>query len=192
MDVWKHSLLSQEKFGGIPEDYFSIHSFLDSSKLFMFDSRHRLLLHHLLGIEFTITKFGNYIVNSNGKTVMIRDVAAEHCKEDLSSYVPNINDWIEDLDIEINLPQNIDPMLLVYINLPFLRSGHSASRIITFSDFGVFLCGELYGNELANELRLIVPPDYTIKSFLSSYKMTKPWQIFVDKKSLIWLKEKTK
>ncbi len=34
MNIWKHSLLSAKKFGGKPEDYFEIHKFLDSSKLF--------------------------------------------------------------------------------------------------------------------------------------------------------------
>jgi len=33
MDIYKHCLLSQRKFGGQPKDYEKVHSFIDSSKL---------------------------------------------------------------------------------------------------------------------------------------------------------------
>lgn len=59
MNIWDHSRLSKRKFGGVETDYFDIHKFLDSSKLFYFHAKHRLLLHHLYGIEITILKFGD-------------------------------------------------------------------------------------------------------------------------------------
>ncbi|MEL6972750.1 MAG: hypothetical protein AAFZ63_17895 [Bacteroidota bacterium] len=61
MNYYDHSLLSVRKFGGAPEDYLSIHKFLDSSKLFYHHAKHRLLLHHLFGVELTIQKFGDLI-----------------------------------------------------------------------------------------------------------------------------------
>ncbi|MDW8297019.1 MAG: hypothetical protein RMJ97_09085 [Raineya sp.] len=70
MNIWEHSLLSQRKFGGKPQDYEAIHSFLDSSKYFLYHVKHRLLLHHLLGVEWAVELFGNFLVNSEGKTIL--------------------------------------------------------------------------------------------------------------------------
>lgn len=95
MNYWKHSLLSKKKFNGTAEDYIAIHRFMDSSKLFYFDSKHRLLLHNTYGIQLCMQKFGDMLVNADGQTVMVRDVAAEHCKEDLLNTVPNLNHWFK-------------------------------------------------------------------------------------------------
>lgn len=40
-----HAQSSAKKFGGIWEDYISIHEFLDSSKSVIADNRHRALTH---------------------------------------------------------------------------------------------------------------------------------------------------
>jgi hypothetical protein len=44
-----HSINSAKKFGGSPEDYLSIHNFLDISKMAHADLRHRAILHNSLG-----------------------------------------------------------------------------------------------------------------------------------------------
>ena len=51
MNIWDHSRLSVRKFGGKEKDYFQIHKFLDSSKLFYNHVKHRILLHNLYGVE---------------------------------------------------------------------------------------------------------------------------------------------
>src|ERR1700744_3834967 len=98
MNYWKHSLLSKKKFNGIPEDYLSIHKFLDTSKLFYFDIRHRILLHNTYGIDLCTRKFGETMINADGKRVMVRDIAAEHCKEDCMGVVPTLNNWFKYVD----------------------------------------------------------------------------------------------
>ena|SRR5687767_3010002 len=98
MNYWKHSLLSKKKFNGAPEDYLSIHKFLDISKLFYFDIRHRILLHHTYGIDLCIRQFGEMIVNADNQKVLVRDIAAEHCKEDLMGIVPTLNNWFKYAD----------------------------------------------------------------------------------------------
>ncbi len=45
-----HAKSSAAKLGGVPEDYYRIHEFIDSSKLFLPDWRHRALLHSTFGI----------------------------------------------------------------------------------------------------------------------------------------------
>ncbi|MBC9908934.1 DUF6915 family protein [Chitinophaga varians] len=95
MNYWKHSLLSKKKFDGEAADYLHIHKFLDSSKLFYFNLRHRILLHHTYGIDLCTKKFGETLVNSSNQTILVRDIAAEHCKEDLLGVVPTLNQWFK-------------------------------------------------------------------------------------------------
>lgn len=101
MDIWKHCLMSQRKFGGQPGDYFPIHRFIDSSKLYYFHAKHRLLLHHAYGIELACDLFGDVVHNSQRRVILVRDIAAEHCKEDLFGLVPSLYDWLRKSDDEL-------------------------------------------------------------------------------------------
>ena len=191
MDVWKHSILSKRKFGGKPEDYYEIHNFIDSSKLFIFHMKHRILLHNLYGIEICILLFGHYIVNSDNKTILVRDIAAEHCKEDLSGYVPTLNDWFVnfELPIDFEIPEFKDEDLNAFIQKPFLRSTCKSSLIISCSDFGVFLVEKIFGVEKALILAKSIPSNQMINNLLQTYRFTEKWQLFPDRNELIWLQK---
>ena len=95
MNIWEHCLISQRKFGGSPEDYEKVHSFIDSSKYFFYHVKHRLLLHNLFGVELAVELMGNFIQNSAGKQVLVRDIAVEHCREDLDGKIPTLSDWLK-------------------------------------------------------------------------------------------------
>ncbi|MCA0234683.1 MAG: hypothetical protein LCH91_29800 [Bacteroidetes bacterium] len=191
MDVWKHCLLSKRKFGGKPEDYFEVHNFIDSSKLFIFHTKHRILLHNLYGIELCVFIFGHYIINSEGKTILIRDIAAEHCKEDLSGYVPTLNDWFINFQLPYNfvIPEINDTELRSFIYKPFLRSTCKSSFIITCSDFGVYLIEKIYGHDKALKLANEIPPEQTVNNLLKNYRFEHKWQLFPDRNELIWLQK---
>ncbi|WP_428661779.1 DUF6915 family protein [Runella sp.] len=191
MDIWKHCLLSKRKFGGKAEDYFQIHNFIDSSKLFIFHSKHRVLIHNLYGIELCVLLFGHYILNSDNKTILIRDIAAEHCKEDLSGYVPTLNDWFVNFELPPNfiIPQIEDPDLKDFIYKPFLRSTCESSLIITCSDFGIYLVEKFYGMDKALLLAKSIPPKQMINNLLQEYRFTQKWQVFPDRDELIWLQK---
>jgi hypothetical protein len=47
---FEHAQSSAKKFGGRAEDYLAIHTWLDESKAFFPDFRHRALRHHAEGI----------------------------------------------------------------------------------------------------------------------------------------------
>jgi len=85
MDIWTHSLLSEKKFGGKPEDYYEIHKFMDSSKLFYFHVKHRMLLHNTFGIEICIRLFGDYIQIVIPKPslfeILLRNTSRKICME---------------------------------------------------------------------------------------------------------------
>lgn len=194
MDIWKHCLLSKRKFGGDAEDYFQIHNFIDCSKLFIFHSKHRILIHNLYGIELCTLIFGHYILNSDNKTILIRDIAAEHCKEDLSGYVPTLNDWFVNFELPKNfiIPEVEDSDLKDFIYKPFLRSTCKSSLIITCSDFGVYLVEKIYGIDKALLLAKSIPPEQIINNLLQEYRFTQKWQIFPDRNELIWLQKNDK
>lgn len=186
--------MSKKKFGGSPDDYVNIHKFLDSSKLFYFHLKHRLLLHNTFGIELCIEKFGDFLHNSDGQVVLVRDIAAEHCKEDLYGKVPTLNDWFLNYDAKI-LENNIfNPEVLTnkkleaFVMKPYLHSGIKASLIITKSNFGVYLAEQFLGMDCALELAQYLSPAMDIKHLLSFVKFTEKWQYTNDPEQIQLLK----
>lgn len=90
MNLLFHSQSSANKFGGLPSDYMEIHKFLDSSKLFIPDWRHRCLLHNNFGIYLCERIFGDtYKRVSDGVEVCTRTIAETHIMEDLKA-IPTI------------------------------------------------------------------------------------------------------
>ena len=53
-----HSESSAKKFGGKAEDYLEVHEFMDSSKAFCSDNRHRTLFHSTAGAYYIQKMFG--------------------------------------------------------------------------------------------------------------------------------------
>jgi uncharacterized protein DUF6915 len=70
--AWHHALSSVRKFGGKPEDYLPIHSWLDASKGQVADYRHRALRHHAEGIMMLDSIFGPTLTLSTGKVIPTR------------------------------------------------------------------------------------------------------------------------
>lgn len=192
MDIWKHSQIAVRKFGGVEQDYYEIHKFIDSSKLFYYHAKHRLLLHNLYGVEMTIRKFGDYIKNSDGDTILVRDIAAEHLKEDLSGKVPTLSDWLSENDKtlaeQIVIPKFNNPKLEEFVLTPLIMSNLKSSLFITLSDFGIYLTNEILGLEYAKTLIEVIEKDKTVKGFLQQFKFTERWQFSPDKNELEWLK----
>jgi hypothetical protein len=180
MNYWKHSLLSEKKFGGKAIDYVEIHKFLDSSKLFVFHVKHRLLLHNTYGIELCVELFGDFLINSEGKTILVRDIAAEHCKEDLGGAVPTLNDWFKTYNpqvLEGIVTRNIeDPKLEAFVMRPFLRSGLSVSLMITWSNFGLYLVEKFLGTQSALHFSEHLGDIKDIKVHLKHIKFNERWQ----------------
>lgn len=192
MNYWKHSLLSEKKFGGKAHDYVEIHKFLDNSKLFVFHVKHRLLLHNTYGIELCVDLFGDFIKNSEGKTVLVRDIAAEHCKEDLCGAVPTLNDWFKTYDpqiVESIVTRDIaDAQLAAFVMRPFLRSGLKASLMITWSNFGLYLVEKFLGTQSALHFAEHLGEIVDVKTHLNHVKLNERWQYSPDRNEINALK----
>jgi hypothetical protein len=91
-----HALSSAKKFGGVWEDYITIHEKMDCSKKYCGDNRHRALTHNHFWIhEVMEVIFGKYIVNSDGKNVSIYKICEQHIEEDFKfRFFPNVMDYL--------------------------------------------------------------------------------------------------
>ena len=97
MDYLVHVKNSIKKYGGEQSDYERIHKFMDSFKTCLADSRHRLFLHNTGGINAATIAFGDYIKNSAGKDVSVRDICTDHILEDLRS-IPTVEEIVNHID----------------------------------------------------------------------------------------------
>lgn len=94
-----HALSSAKKFGGVPEDYLDIHQLMDSSKGAIADNRHRALTHTSWFLSTILERiFGITIVNSDGKTVSVRDIGEQHILEDYGGkFIPTAQDFLQEI-----------------------------------------------------------------------------------------------
>ncbi len=190
MNIWQHCLISQRKFGGQAQDYEQVHAFMDSSKLFFYHFKHRALLHHLFGVELAIRLLGNFVVNIEGKTVLVRDIAVEHCREDLDGKIPTLFDWFKDSEHvleNIQVPDIQDEILKEFVFLPYMRSGLRASLLITCSDFGVHLVKVFLGTEKAILWASLLKGNLQVKNLLPMLQLKERWQYSPQKEELKWL-----
>lgn len=113
-----HAVSSARKFGGKPEDYIEIHSFLDSSKGAIPSNLHRALTHHswFLSTVLERIKFNNShesvpgffptIINSDKKHISVRDVGEQHLLEDFrGKFIPTAQDYLQEMEFK-NWMQN--------------------------------------------------------------------------------------
>lgn len=97
-----HAKNSARKFGGKPEEYISIHDFMDSSKGAFPDNRHRALTHNAWFLSNIIEKvFGHTIKISTGREVSTREIAEQHVLEDYGmKFIPSAQDYLENMEMK--------------------------------------------------------------------------------------------
>lgn len=96
---YHHALSSAKKYGGVPDDYITIHNWFDETKSHYADFRHRALRHHSLGIFWAEEKFGVTIRNSEGKEIPVRLIGEQHVTEDCG-FIPSVQDWLKSISHE--------------------------------------------------------------------------------------------
>jgi len=98
-DILFHCGSSARRFGGVPDDYVPIHKFLDQTKLYLADWRHRALLHTTFGIALCEQFFGDlYRRPSDGVLVSTRAVAEQHILEDLNA-IPTPAEFLREMPL---------------------------------------------------------------------------------------------
>lgn len=102
MNSYQHAVSAAHKWGGSPEDYLEIETFIDSSKQVLGDVRHRSMYHHTMGVFLCEKIFGSTISIDKGKhtvQVPVRLIAERHIIEDLG-WLPTPADYIKDMQIK--------------------------------------------------------------------------------------------
>jgi hypothetical protein len=61
--------------------------------------KHRAILHNSFGMLLAEQVFGDYITNSDGKMVEVRQIAYDHIFEDCG-FVPTVEDWLKGLQVQ--------------------------------------------------------------------------------------------
>lgn len=106
-----HAKSSAKKFGGKPEQYLYIHNFLDQSKLWLPDKRHRLILHNSFGIHLVESQWRGVQIGPD-RFIPSRLVAEQHIIEDLGC-IPTLETCFKDLPFYSWLGGNINKRLLI-------------------------------------------------------------------------------
>ena len=98
----KHSESSVRLWGGSVDDYLPLHNKMDSSKKYFSYNRHRVVTHNMFFIfEVMIPLFGEYITNSAGKVVSVKDICEYHILEDYGKkFIPNISDFLNEMEVK--------------------------------------------------------------------------------------------
>ena len=83
------------------DGYLNIHEKMDCSKGYFPDNRHRAATHNMFWVmEVMVPIFGNYITNSSGRKVSVKDICERHILEDFSNrYIPSLQDYLEHLEM---------------------------------------------------------------------------------------------
>jgi hypothetical protein len=98
VNSWFHAQSAAKKWGGTPEDYLEIETFIDSSKTVIGDARHRSVYHHTLGVFLCERIFG--VTLTVGRVqVPVRLIAERHILEDLG-WLPSPADYIQGMPVK--------------------------------------------------------------------------------------------
>lgn len=97
-----HAKSSAKRFGGKWEDYIAIHDLMDSSKGAIADNRHRTLTHNSWFISVILEKvFGHELINSDGRSVSVRDIGEQHILEDFRmKFIPTPQDYLVNMTMQ--------------------------------------------------------------------------------------------
>jgi hypothetical protein len=136
--------------------------------------KHRFFLHHAEGIEFGVRIFGGNLVNSEGKTIEIRQLLTNHLIEDLGRVV-SVEDWARDLlpnsndsfykflakkraqteadqipgENELlaayNLSEKDRAAVKEFLAFPLVTSNHPGALLVTHNSFAVYLAERILG-----------------------------------------------
>lgn len=104
MNTLKHAQISARRYGGVPDDYFAIHQFIDSTKSLCSDNRHRIF-HTLWAVnEIVLPIFGHTLINSDGKVVDVKDLCEkDHLLVDFQHrFIPTLGDFVLAMDGEVS------------------------------------------------------------------------------------------
>lgn len=107
-----HSRSSVNRWGGNVEDYLAIHKLLDSPKATMNNNTSRMLTHNTwFAYEVIPLIFGYNIINSDGRSVDVVDIAMLHIAEDFRhKFIPTPQDYLQHMQVQPWMNNGVKPI----------------------------------------------------------------------------------
>jgi hypothetical protein len=169
MNAYIHSEISVKKRGGTIEDYYAIHDFMDSTKELCSDNRHRILHTHWGIKQVIIPVFGHTLINSDGKTVNIKDLCEQdHILPDYHNrFIPTLADFVEAISPQENDLERFQKFFKSYkenseltrlLLSPLSYTGQAKSLLITHNSWFINHIIPLIFNTLPNIKEFTIAP----------------------------------
>jgi hypothetical protein len=169
MNAYIHSEISVKKRGGKIEDYYAIHDFMDSTKELCSDNRHRILHTHWGIKQVIIPIFGHTLINSDGKTVNIKDLCEQdHILPDYHNrFIPTLADFVEAIAPQENDLERFQKFFKSYkenseltrlLLSPLSYTGQAKSLLITHNSWFINHIIPLIFNTLPNLKEYAIAP----------------------------------
>lgn len=107
-----HARSSMKRWGGKEIDYLPIHKLLDSPKATMNNNTGRMLTHNTwFAYEVIPLIFGYNIINSDGKSVDVVDIAMLHIAEDFRMKgIPTPQDYLNNMVVQPWMNNGVKPI----------------------------------------------------------------------------------
>jgi hypothetical protein len=169
MNAYIHSEISVKKRGGKIEDYYAIHDFMDSTKELCSDNRHRILHTHWGIKQVIVPVFGHTLINSDGKTVNIKDLCEQdHILPDYHNrFIPTLADFVEAISPQENDLERFQKFFKSYkenseltrlLLSPLSYTGQAKSLLITHNSWFINHIIPLIFNTLPNLKEFTIAP----------------------------------
>lgn len=164
-----HAQSAARRFGGDAQAYLPVQEFFDHTKSALADPRHRLILHHTLGIFHAQARFGQVIPVPGRADVPVRVLGERHVLEDFGR-IPTVAQCFETLHptalhtrrIDRDVPewharesaaalggQAADHLPVhAFLNSAFACAAPHQARAVTHHTYGVHLCTVLFGPDI--------------------------------------------
>lgn len=107
---WYHAIMAARKYGGVPEDYLPLETWMDFTKSHIADCRHRLFLHNAWGLFVAERIHGATLTRaSDSKALPLRPLLEDHILQDFGK-IPTLAQCLaqlppEELASEPSLPE---------------------------------------------------------------------------------------
>jgi len=111
-DTYDQAERSAWVWGGKPDDYLPIHLFLDSTRAYLPDNRHRRLLHTSWGIWMAEQVFGPRLPRTDDWSLPTGAIAREHVRRDLGR-IPSLTEATAGLRLEAWMCRRAKPLSIL-------------------------------------------------------------------------------
>lgn len=178
-----HARSSVRRCGGNYEEHMALHQALDSSKVAFCDARHRVVYHHMEGVEYLASIFSE----SEESRINMLAVGVQHLREDMGGRIATAEDWCNEIDVTL-VPARVEhdvseakvavvaryggqaadyTEIFNWLEYPKRWASEDLAGIFSHHSFGCFGAEELFGYETKLSSGKKVPTRYICETWIT-------------------------